>query len=129
LMVVTKADPIGAIAAIGQGGALLGDLLVLFGAISWVVYAIASGVFAGWSALRMTVLTCIPGTLGIFLANAIAVAAGWVSVPAASAVMAVGWEIAYLAVCSVALGVLGFNAAARHLGPLNTMLMLHVGPA
>ncbi|HEX6267439.1 MAG TPA: hypothetical protein VFZ81_11155, partial [Burkholderiales bacterium] len=30
--------------------------------------------------------------------------------------------------CTVVLGVLGFNNAARRLGPLNTMLMLNVIP-
>ena len=128
LTVVTKGEPLGAIAAMGSGGALFGDLLVSLGALAWVIYTMASGVFAGWSPLRMTVLTCIPGTLGIFLANAIAVAAGWVPVPALATVLGVGWQILYLAVCSVALGVLGFNAAVRQLGPLNTMLMLNIVP-
>jgi drug/metabolite transporter (DMT)-like permease len=128
LTVVTKGEPFGAIAAMGRGSALFGDLLVFLAALSWVIYTMASGAFAGWSPLRMTVLTCIPGTLGLLLANAIVVAAGWVTIPALGTVVAVGWQILYLGVCSVALGVLGFNAAARHLGPLNTMLMLNVVP-
>ena len=128
LTVVTKGEPLGAIAAMESGAALFGDLLVFLAALSWVIYTMASGVFAGWSPLRLTVLTCIPGTLGIFLAHAVAIAAGWVAIPAPAAVLAVGWQILYLAVCSVALGVLGFNAAARHLGPLNTMLMLNIVP-
>jgi drug/metabolite transporter (DMT)-like permease len=33
-----------------------------------------------------------------------------------------------LSVGTVVLGVLGFNAAARRLGPLNTMLMLNLVP-
>ena len=39
-----------------------------------------------------------------------------------------GWQIAYFSVGTVVLGVLGFNAAARRLGPLNTMLMLNFIP-
>ena len=128
LAVVTKGEPVGAIAAMGTGSALFGDLLIFLAALSWVIYTMASGVFAGWSPLRMTVLTCITGTLGLFLANGFALAAGWVVVPALGMVLAVGWQIAFLAVCSVALGVLGFNAAARHLGPLNAILMLNVVP-
>ena len=38
------------------------------------------------------------------------------------------WQIAYLSICTVVLGVLGFNNAARKLGPLNTMLMLNTIP-
>ena len=39
-----------------------------------------------------------------------------------------GWQIVYFSVGTVVLGVLGFNTAARRLGPLNTMLMLNLIP-
>lgn len=131
-VVITKGDPIGAFAELarsaGEGGALLGDLLVFCGALSWVTYTLAGGQFPGWSPLRMTVLTCVPGAVGLLVANCLAVAAGWASVPTTQAVAAVGWQIAYFAVCTVVLGVLGFNNAARRLGPLNAMLMLNLVP-
>jgi len=47
---------------------------------------------------------------------------------ALGAIASVGWQIAYFSVGTVVLGVLGFNAAARRLGPLNTMLMLNFIP-
>ena len=128
LAVVSKGDPIGALAGLSRGGALLGDFLVFMGALSWVIYSVAAGVFAGWSPLRITVLTCIPGTLGIFLANLTAVAMGWATLPSVEAVRTVAWHLAYFSICSVVLGVLGFNAAARHIGPLNAMLMLNLVP-
>jgi drug/metabolite transporter (DMT)-like permease len=37
-------------------------------------------------------------------------------------------QLLYFSVCTVVLGVLGFNNAARRLGPLNTMLMLNIIP-
>jgi drug/metabolite transporter (DMT)-like permease len=107
---------------------LLGDLLVFCGALSWVTYTLAGGQFPGWSPLRMTVLTCVPGAIGLLAANGLAIAAGWASVPTAQAIAGVGWQIAYFSVCTVVLGVLGFNNAARRLGPLNTMLMLNMVP-
>jgi drug/metabolite transporter (DMT)-like permease len=76
----------------------------------------------------MTVLTCVPGAIGLLAANGLAIAAGWASVPTAQAIAGVGWQIAYFSVCTVVLGVLGFNNAARRLGPLNTMLMLNMVP-
>jgi drug/metabolite transporter (DMT)-like permease len=45
-----------------------------------------------------------------------------------AAVAQVGWQIAYFSICTVVLGVLGFNAATKRLGPLNTMLMLNLIP-
>jgi drug/metabolite transporter (DMT)-like permease len=126
--VVTKGDPLAAAADLARGGALFGDLLVFCGAIAWVTYTLAAGQFAGWSPLRMTVLTCIPGMVGLLAANIIAIQAGIAQLPSVESVRAVVWQLVYFSVCTVVLGVLGFNNAARRLGPLNTMLMLNVIP-
>jgi drug/metabolite transporter (DMT)-like permease len=126
--VVTKGDPLAAAADLARGGALFGDLLVFCGAICWVTYTLAAGQFAGWSPLRLTVLTCIPGLLGLILANVIAVQANVARVPTIQAIQEVSWQLLYFSVCTVVLGVLGFNNAARRLGPLNTMLMLNIIP-
>ncbi len=123
-LVVTKGNPFNAF----EGGTLLGDALVLFGAIAWVTYTLAAGRFAGWSPLRLTVLTCIPGAVGLLIVNAIAIGIGLAQVPSAQAIAAVGWQLAYFSTCTVVLGVLGFNFGVKHLGPLNTMLMLNLVP-
>jgi drug/metabolite transporter (DMT)-like permease len=128
LLVVTKGDPMAAIADLLRGGALLGDALVFLSAISWVIYTLGVTYFSGWSTLRVTTLTCLPGLAGLLIANIVAVAAGWASVPDLQTIGAVSWQILYLALGTVVLGVLGFNNAARKLGPLNTMLMLNALP-
>jgi drug/metabolite transporter (DMT)-like permease len=125
VLVVTKGNPHAAV----HGDELLGDLLIFCGALAWVTYTLGGAwKFAGWSPLRMTVLTCIPGTAGLLAANVIAVMAGAAAVPDLHAVAGVAWQIVYFSVGTVVLGVLGFNAAARRLGPLNTMLMLNLIP-
>ncbi|MBI3373555.1 MAG: DMT family transporter [Betaproteobacteria bacterium] len=123
-LVVTKGDPARAF----EGGALGGDALVFLGAVSWVTYTLAAVRFAGWSPLRLTVLTCVPGAVGLFIVNGIAIAAGAATLPSAAAVASVGWQIAYFSTCTVVLGVLGFNFGVKYLGPLNTMLMLNLVP-
>jgi drug/metabolite transporter (DMT)-like permease len=128
LLVVTKGDPVRAIADLLRGGTLLGDVLVLLGAVSWVTYTLAVGHFGGWSPLRFTVLTCIPGLGGLLAANILAIAVGWASIPTLAALGEVAWQIAYFSICTVVLGVLGFTNAARRLGPLNAMLMLNILP-
>jgi drug/metabolite transporter (DMT)-like permease len=127
-LVITKGDPLGAVADLVGGGALLGDLIVFCGALCWVTYTLSATQFRQWSPLRFTVLTCIPGAIGLVVANAVALAAGWARLPSAQVIGAVGWQLAYFSVCTVVLGVLGFNNAARRLGPLNTMLMLNLVP-
>jgi drug/metabolite transporter (DMT)-like permease len=128
LIVVTKGDPLRAIAELAQGGALLGDVLVLLGGISWVIYVLATPHFSGWSPLRLTVLTCITGLVALLAANAAAVAAGWASIPSLESMSAVAWQIVYFSVFTVVVGVLAFNNAVRRIGPLNTMLMLNITP-
>jgi drug/metabolite transporter (DMT)-like permease len=125
VLVVTKGNPHAAI----DGGEMLGDGLIFCGALAWVTYTLAGAwKFPGWSPLRMTVLTCIPGTVGLLAANAIAVGLGYSEIPTFESIGAVGWQILYFSVGTVVLGVLGFNAAARRLGPLNAMLMLNLIP-
>jgi hypothetical protein len=84
--------------------------------------------FPRWSPLRMTVLTCIPGAVGLLAANSIAIILNYAEMPTLTAISAVWWQILYFSLGTVVLGVLGFNAAARRLGPLNTMLMLNLIP-
>jgi len=125
VLVITKGDPRVAIA----GGELFGDLLIFCGALAWVTYTLAGAwKFPGWSPLRMTVLTCIPGVVGLLAANSIAIIFNYAEMPTLTAISAVGWQILYFSIGTVVLGVLGFNAAARRLGPLNTMLMLNLIP-
>jgi drug/metabolite transporter (DMT)-like permease len=124
VLVVTRGNPADA----AHGGALLGDVLILLGSISWVSYTFAASYFTGWSALRISALTCIPGLAGLLFANLVAVAAGWARLPSMDTLSGLAWQIAYLSICTVVLGVLGFNNAARKLGPLNTMLMLNTIP-
>jgi drug/metabolite transporter (DMT)-like permease len=124
LLVVTRGD----FTQVLEGGSLRGDLLVFLGAVSWVVYTMAGSVFSGWSPLRMTVLTCIPGTVALVAVNVFTIAAGYSQLPTLEQVLSVKWQIAYFVVFTVVLGVLGFNNGVKYLGALNTILMLNLIP-
>jgi drug/metabolite transporter (DMT)-like permease len=124
LVVVTK----GNLAHVFEGGSLIGDLLVLLGAVSWVIYTLAGHHFSGWSPLRMTVLTSIPGAIGLVVINAFTIASGYSVLPTFDQVWSVKWQLAYFVVFTVVLGVLGFNNGVKYLGALNAMLMLNLIP-
>jgi drug/metabolite transporter (DMT)-like permease len=124
LLVVTKGDLVHAF----EGGSLTGDLLVFLGAVSWVVYTTAGNHFAGWSPLRMTVLTCIPGTVGLIAINTFTIGMGYSVMPTFEQVWSVKWQIGYFVLFTVVLGVLGFNNGVKYLGALNAMLMLNLIP-
>ena len=124
LVVVTRGD----LAHAFEGGSLAGDVLVFLGAVCWVTYTMAGNHFSGWSPLRMTVLTCIPGTIGLVAINSFTVAMDYSVLPTLEQVLSVKWQLAYFVVFTVVLGVLGFNNGVKYLGALNTMLMLNLIP-
>lgn len=128
LMVVTKGDPVKAVEGGAASSLLLGDLLVFMGALSWIAYTLAAARFPRWSPLRWTVLTCLPGTAGLFVVNYFAIEAGLSSLPSLATLSSLGWQIAYFAIGTVVLGVLGFNFSVKYLGPLNTLLTLNLVP-
>ena len=124
LAVATKAD----LSHAFGGGSLIGDLFVFLGALSWVTYTMAGHHFSGWSPLRMTVLTCIPGTIGLVAINAFTIGMGYSTLPTLDQVWSVKWQLTYFVVFTVVLGVLGFNNGVKYLGALNAMLMLNLIP-
>jgi len=128
LLVVTKGSFAHVFSSGNAGGSLIGDLLVFLGAVSWVIYTMAGHHFSGWSPLRMTVLTCIPGTVGLLGIYAFTVGAGYSVLPTLDQVLSVKWQLGYFVVFTVVLGVLGFNNGVKYLGALNAMLMLNLIP-
>jgi len=124
LLVVTKGD----VAAALAGGSLYGDVLVLLGAASWVAYVLGVVKFSGWSALRYTALTCMPGAAAIVLIALGATALGVVEVPGRATLAATGWQLAYLTFLTALVGVLCWNAGIRMLGPLNAVLLGNLIP-
>ena len=124
VMVVTRGDPF----HVFGGGELAGDIVALLGAASWVAYTMATENFAGWSALRFTTLTIIPGTLGCIAVTAALVAAGWAAVPGPAALAAVWWQLAYLTVGGIVISMICWNAGNQRIGPLNSVLFLNLMP-
>jgi drug/metabolite transporter (DMT)-like permease len=124
VLVVTKGDPS---FAFGQGE-LVGDVLVLVGAACWVVYTMGTERFRGWSALKLTLLTLIPGSIALGLATAALVALGVARVPSPAVLASVAGELAFLALAGVLLAMICWNAGTRRIGALNTMLLLNLVP-
>jgi len=124
LLVITKGDIVSAVA----GGTLFGDALVFVGASSWVAYIMGVVKFSGWSALRYTTLTCVPGAVGL-LAVALGVTAlGFVEVPTATTIAPIAWQLAFLTFLTAFIGVLFWNNGIRLIGPLNAVIFGNLVP-
>lgn len=124
VLVVTKGN---LALALGRGE-LAGDALVLAGAACWVVYTMGTESFRGWSSLKFTLLTLIPGSVGLVAATAVLVQLGLARVPGWAEVRSVGPELAFLALGGVLLSMICWNAGTRRIGVLNAMLMLNLMP-
>ncbi|MBI5105561.1 MAG: DMT family transporter [Solirubrobacterales bacterium] len=121
-LVITDGDPAAAV----HGGA--GDVLVLAAAVCWVRYTLGAAEVPDWSPLRYTALSAAAGTLSII---AIAIAGdvtGVLTAPSADDVAAVAPQLAYVVVFGAVLGVLGWNAGVRRLGPANAALFMNLVP-
>jgi len=124
VLVVTKGN---VAVALGRGE-LLGDALVLAGAACWVVYTMGTESFRGWSSLKFTLLTLIPGSIGLVVTTALLVRLGPARVPGWAALGSVGPELAFLAFGGVLVSMICWNAGTRRIGVLNAMLMLNLMP-
>jgi drug/metabolite transporter (DMT)-like permease len=124
VLVVTRGSP-----ALGLSPReIAGDLLVLVGAACWVVYTMGTERFRGWSALKFTVLTLIPGSVALVVATAALVALGVSRVPSAGEVASVAPQLAFLALIGVLAAMILWNAGNQRVGALNAMLMLNLMP-
>lgn len=122
--VVARGDPVH---ALGKGE-IAGDVLAILGAVCWVGYTMAAERFKGWSALRFTALTIIPGSVGSVVLTAALVATGVSLAPGAADFVEVGWHLAYLTLGGIVISMLCWNAGNRRIGPLNTMLLQNLVP-
>jgi len=122
-LVVVGDDPAAAL----HGGT--GDLLVLAAAICWVRYTLAAASeFPGWSPLRYTALSAAAGTLSILAITGAGDALGLLSPPSGADLAAIGPALAYIVVFGAVLGVLGWNAGVRRLGPADAALFMNLVP-
>ena len=124
ILVVTK----GHVAGLFDEGTGFGDLLLLLGAISWVVYSLGAADFPSWSPLRYTALTSVFSLPAIFALTVLATVAGYVSTPSAADVESIGWQLVYIIAIASVLGVLSWNAGNKLLGVTNGMLFINFVP-
>lgn len=123
-LVITKGHP----ETLLYGGSAVGDLLILLGAASWVVYTIGAGYTGGWSPIRYTALSSFLGAISILLFTYIATSIGYVETPALGTVGSVWMEMAYLIVIAGVIAVLSWNSGIKILGPLNGVLFINLVP-
>jgi drug/metabolite transporter (DMT)-like permease len=123
-LVVSAGHP----ASIFHGAVGWGEVLVLAGVFSFVLYSLGAAEFPQLSPLRYTALTAALGWLTIAGVTVVATATGLVELPSAEQLGSVWPQIAYLAIPGAFVAVLTWNAAVASIGPQNTVLFSNLIP-
>jgi drug/metabolite transporter (DMT)-like permease len=105
-----------------------GEVLVLAGVFSFILYGLGAAEFPSFSPLRYTALTAGLGWLTIAGATVVVIAAGLVESPSATELWDVWPQLAYLAIPGAFVAVLAWNGAIRAIGPQNTVLFSNLIP-
>ena len=107
---------------------LIGDAMVLCGAVCWVMFTISCSRYHHWTSLRLTALTMAAGALANTLLVVALVTLGLLTNPSLTEWYQVRWEMLFLAIIGVLGAMFGWNIGARRVGPLNAMLFINLIP-
>jgi drug/metabolite transporter (DMT)-like permease len=123
-LVVSAGHP----SSIVHGALGWGEVLVLGGVFSFILYSLGAAEFSTFSPLRYTALTAGLGWLTIAAATVVVTLTGLVEAPTASQLRDVWPQIVYLAIPGAFVAVLTWNAAIRSIGPQNAVLFSNLIP-
>ena len=107
---------------------LFGDLMVWLGSMGWVVYTVLTGRIKGWSALRLSSVSCAAGAVLIAAAWPCAWLAGLIHWPNWAQLVSVAPSVAHVSLLGVVVAMFLWNVGVQGIGPLNSMLLLHLMP-
>jgi drug/metabolite transporter (DMT)-like permease len=112
VLVVTRGD----LTSLTSGGSMVGNLLVLVSSLCWTFYTIRASSMVGYSALRLTMLTCALGApVGLALA-AFMTWQGLAQPPSMGDFIKIWPQTIYLFLLVSAVSIITWNTAVRALG-------------
>ncbi|CZY97617.1 carboxylate/amino acid/amine transporter [Enterobacter hormaechei] len=107
---------------------LTANLLLIAGALCWVLYTIGGSYFPGWSPLRYTTLTTLLGMTSVAATDLLLMVTGIITVPDAAAITAVIPHLLYMALIAGLMAVLCWNIGNRIVSPTTGVLFMDVVP-
>lgn len=124
-MVVTKGD----LSVLYKGdNTIFALVLILLGALCWVIYTTGGGDFKQWSILRYSTLTSIYGVLSVIVILFVATLMGWLSVPSFEQISGVSGALIYMISFAGVIAVFAWNLGNRIIGPINGILFMNLVP-
>ncbi|PFZ10480.1 EamA family transporter [Bacillus pseudomycoides] len=107
---------------------LFADLLILIGALCWVIYTMGGSYFSGWSPLRYTTLTSFFGSISIVVIVGLATAFGWLKIPTIEMIYDVSGALFYMIFIAGVLAVFCWNLGNKTITPINGILFMNMVP-
>ncbi|MEH7464090.1 DMT family transporter [Bacillus thuringiensis] len=107
---------------------LFADLLILIGALCWVIYTMGGSYFSGWSPLRYTTLTSFFGSISIVVIVGLATAFGWLKMPTIEMIYDVSGALFYMIFIAGVLAVFCWNLGNKTITPINGILFMNMVP-
>jgi drug/metabolite transporter (DMT)-like permease len=103
-------------------------LLIILGALCWVIYTVGASFFPKWSPYKYTAMTTALGMTSVLAVNGLLYASGLVALPSTSGLVFVIPHVLYMAFVAGFAGVLCWNLGNNILTPLNGVLFMDVVP-
>lgn len=125
ILVITRGDVAALVGAPQSYGA---DLLIVLGALCWVVYTVGASFFPHWSPVKYTAITTALGLTSVVAIDLALYAVQAVPLPSAAALRSVAPHLAYMALVAGFVGVLAWNLGNRIVTPANGVLFMDVVP-
>ena len=104
------------------------NLLIILGALCWVIYTTGGTYFPKFSPIKYTALTTMYGLITIYLVNILLIANHVIKIPSMQSIINVSPELTYMALVAGFIGILCWNMGNKIITPINGVLFMDVVP-
>ncbi|KHN49372.1 DMT family transporter [Pectobacterium fontis] len=125
VLVITDGD---VAAVLHSPVSLTANLLLIAGALCWVLYTIGVSYFPDWSPVRYTTLTTLLGMVSVVATDLLLMVTGTITVPGITAITSVIPHLLYMALVAGLMAVLCWNIGNRIITPNNGVLFMDIVP-
>ncbi|MFK2825995.1 DMT family transporter [Bacillus sp. B190/17] len=113
---------------VSEDGDTFAYLIILIGALCFVIYTMGGDYFPEWSPLRYSTITTIFGTVSNVILVGLATCIGWLNVPTLSMIDDVSGSLLYMSLIAGVLGIFVWNIGNRIITPINGILFINMVP-
>lgn len=107
---------------------IYGDICLILGTVSWIIYTTGFKKFPNWSPMKYTALSCIFGVLTMLIIVPILDILNISKIPTFSVIYSVIYEILFMAIVAGALGVFMWNKGSKIIGSVNSIFFINLIP-